>query len=119
MVQEFLGEVVPFSAKTRGMESSFIIYLVYHKMMEFLLISMAGVKKDSIVVADILELISMMSYYVTHVEEFESVVLDYIGTDINNPKERTSYKLCYRFKRSFTIDIYSSACSTCMAPKSQ
>lgn len=87
IVQEFWGEVVPFSAEARGMESSFIIYLVYYKMMEFLLISMAGVKKDSIVVADILELISMMSYYVTHVEEFESIVLDYIGADINNPME--------------------------------
>jgi len=87
IVQEFWGEVVPFSAEARGMESSFILYLVYYKMMEFLLISMAGVKKDSIVVDDIFELISMMSYYVTHVEEFESIVLDYIGIDINNPME--------------------------------
>ncbi len=85
LVQQFWGEIVPFSNKEKSMENNFIMFLVYYKLMEFFLISMAGVKGSKIVIDDILELLDTISYYVTHVESFEAIIHEYIEKELDNP----------------------------------
>ncbi|WP_173443803.1 flagellin lysine-N-methylase [Selenomonas ruminantium] len=85
LVQQFWGEIVPFSNKEKSMENSFIMFLVYYKLMEFFLISMVGVKGSKLAVDDILELLGTISYYVTHVEGFEAIIYEYIEKELDNP----------------------------------
>lgn len=85
LVQQFWGEIVPFSNKEKSMENNFIMFLVYYKLMEFFLISMVGVKGSKLAVDDILELLGTISYYVTHVEGFEAIIYEYIEKELDNP----------------------------------